>query len=152
MTRKVIASESVPYRTGVTSKASIGGHPLHPMIIPFPIAFLSGALLTDILYWYNNNPFWAEASFWLLVGGVVTGALAAILGLIDFMGIERMGNLLIVGIALVNLFLRWDDPESAIVWWGLLLSLVTGGLLVVTGWYGGELAYRHRVGVIEDDD
>ncbi len=162
MTKKVIVPEAIPHRTGITSKASIGGHPLHPMIIPFPIAFLSGALLTDIVYWYTNDPFWAQVSFWLIVGGVVTGVLAAVLGLIDFLGIERvrnhlsgwlhgMGNLLAIGVALVNLFMRWNDRTDPVLWWGLLLSAVTAVILVFTGWYGGELSYRHKIGVIEDD-
>ena len=65
------------------------GHPLHPALIPFPIAFLTGALVTDIVYWSTTNDFWARMSYWLIIAGLVMGALAAVLGLIDFLTIER---------------------------------------------------------------
>lgn len=147
---------------GVTSTASLAKHPLHPVLIPFPIAFLIGALVTDIVWWVMFTDFWAQMSFWLIASGLVTGVLAAILGLVDFFTIERVrahaagwihggGNALILILAAVNLWLRWDDVTTAVIPWGLALSAVIAILLGITGWYGGELAYRHKVGVIEED-
>src|SRR4051794_25975774 len=72
----------------VKSTASIGGHPLHPMIVPLPIGFLVGALLSDLGYLSVHSAFWAEATRWLLLGGLLTGILAALLGLIDFLTIS----------------------------------------------------------------
>src|SRR5690606_13528318 len=75
----------------VKSTAAIGGHPLHPIFIPFPIAFLIGALLTDLAYVGGTaDPFWARASLWLIAGGFIGGALAAVFGLIDFLTIRRV--------------------------------------------------------------
>ena len=54
------------------STAQIGGHPIHPMLIPFPIVCFIGAFLTDIVYNSNNDQGWATASFWLLGVGLVT--------------------------------------------------------------------------------
>lgn len=149
-------------KQGVTSTAAIGGHPLHPALIPFPIAFLTGALATDLAYWFTADSFWARASFWLLVAGIIMGALAAVLGLIDFLTIERArayttgwihagSNVTVLVLALINLWLRWGDNQAAaILPWGLLLSGIIAGLLGIAGWTGGELAYRHKVGVIEE--
>lgn len=145
---------------GVESTASIAGHPLHPMMIPFPIAFLTGALVTDIVYWITAADFWARVSLWLIVGGLVMGVLAAGLGAIDFFTIDRVRaltsgwihagvNVAVIIFALANLWLRWGDPAAAVWPAGVILSAITTVLLGVSGWYGGELSYRHKVGVIE---
>lgn len=145
---------------GVRSTASIRGHPIHPMLVPFPIAFLVGTLATDLVFWGVGDPFWARASVWLVGAGVVMGGLAAVFGLIDFLTIERarrpagwthfLGNLLAVILSLVSLLLRVGDPASAVLPGGLVLSFIVVGVLLVTGWMGGELAYRYKIGVIED--
>src|SRR3954471_17500016 len=75
------------------STAAVGGHPIHPMLIPFPIAFLCGALATDLAFWGTGDSFWARNSFWLLAAGLVTGVLAALFGLIDFLTIPRARSL-----------------------------------------------------------
>ncbi|MCA9970230.1 MAG: DUF2231 domain-containing protein [Anaerolineales bacterium] len=148
---------------GVKSTAAVAGHPMHPMLIPFPIAFLTGALVTDVIYWLNDVPFWAEMSFWLIVGGVVMGALAAVVGLIDFLTIARVRahtagwlhaglNAGALVLALLNLWLRWGARADGVLPWGVVLSVITAVLLGVSGWYGGELAYRHKVGVIDEVD
>lgn len=146
---------------GVRSRVTLGGHPVHPMLIPFPIALLTAALVTDIVFAWADNPFWAEMSFWLILGGFVTGALAALFGLIDFFGLEAarkhtagwihfLGNAGVLVLSLGNLLLRWGAPAPAIEPWGLLLSAVVAAILAVTGWYGGELSYRHKIGVIPE--
>lgn len=145
---------------GVRSTASIGGHPIHPMLVPFPIAFLVGALATDIVFAANGDPFWARASMWLLAAGAVMGALAALFGLTDFLTIRRargptgwvhfIGNLCAVIIAVVNVLLRGlGDMTAAVLPTGLILSIITVAILLLTGWMGGELAYRFKIGVID---
>lgn len=148
---------------GVRSTVSIGGHPIHPMLIPFPIAFLVGAFVTDIAFWGTTDPFWAQMSLWLVGAGFVMGVLAAIVGLTDFVTIARarehmdgwvhfLGNALVLLLALANLFLRLEDPVAGVLPSGIILSGVTAALLGVTGWYGGELAYRHKIGVVGHDE
>lgn len=146
------------HSTGVKSTASVAGHPIHPVLIPFPIAFLTGALLTDIAYLSTGDAFWARVSLWLIGVGLVTGILAGAVGAVDYFTIERVrdhsagnihaiGNVIVVILAAINLFVRWGDAGAAIAWWGLILSLITAAALGITGWYGGELSYRHKVGV-----
>ena len=143
---------------GVPSTAAIGRHPIHPMLVPFPIGFLVGALVSDIAYWMLRDAFWARASFWLVSAGLLTAAFAAIFGLTDFLTIRRarnavgwthfLGNLTVVVLTLVNLILRLGSRDGAILPWGLLISIVVGLCLLVTGWMGGELSFRYKVGVI----
>src|SRR5438045_1374591 len=96
------------------STAKIAGHPIQPMLVPFPIAFLVGTLISDLAYAATNDAFWAQASYWLLVGALVMAALAAIMGFIDFFGDARIrsgstawyhmgGNLVAVVLSLINL-------------------------------------------------
>src|SRR3984885_15693855 len=71
------------------STVSIAGHPVHAMLVPFVIAFYSGALLCDIAYASVMDPFWARAAFWLIGGGIVASAAAANIGLVGFIAGAR---------------------------------------------------------------
>ena len=88
--------------------------------------------------------------------------MAAIPGFIDFMTIDRVrnlwlswthmiANLIVVGLAVINAWLRWDDPVAGAQGIGLWLSLAQAALLFFSGWLGGELAYRYGIGAIRDD-
>jgi uncharacterized membrane protein len=143
------------------STARLLGHPIHPMLVPFPIAFFIGAFLADLAYLKTADAFWASAAVWLLGAGLLGAGLAAMAGLIDFVGDRRirslgaawvhmLGNLTVVVIELVNLALRLNDP-AALPSPGAYLSGVAFLLLGLTGWMGGELVFRHRVGISEAD-
>ena len=139
------------------STAQIGGHPIHPMLIPFPIVCFIGTFLADIIYVQSGNDGWASASLWLLGIGLVTAALAATAGVIDYLGDDRvrrlsdalkhmLANVTAVVIEAVNLALRIDNREfiaSTGVWLSGLVVLI----LLYSGWKGGELVYKHGVGV-----
>ena len=70
---------------GLPSTAAVLGHPIHPMLVPFPLAFLVGALATDLAASATRDPFWSRASAWLLGAGAVTGVLAGAVGSIDYL-------------------------------------------------------------------
>ncbi len=156
----VIESDEREYRdSGVPSTVAIAGHPLHPLIVTFPIAFLTATFATDLAYWFTRDPFWARGSYWLIIGGLVTGLLAAASGMMDFLKIDRVrqhsagwahmvGNVAALSLSLANLVLRWNDPVGAVLPTGIIISLVVAALLGLTGWYGAELVYRHKVAVI----
>ena len=79
--------ESEYLSNGVTSSVAIAGHPVHPIIVVFPVAFLTAAAGTDIGYWLTKDFFWARASTWLIGLGLVAGILAALVGMSDFLKI-----------------------------------------------------------------
>jgi uncharacterized membrane protein len=143
------------------STASIAGHPIHPMLIPFPIAFFVAALLCDLAFWQSANGAWATASTWLIGAGVIMAALAAIAGLTDVLGEPRIyalndawwhagGNVLVVLIQIYSWYARYTQGTDAVLPKGLILSLIVVGILLFTGWKGGEMVYRHRVGVTDE--
>ncbi|QSJ14483.1 DUF2231 domain-containing protein [Nostoc sp. UHCC 0702] len=156
----IIESDDREYRdSGVPSTVAIAGHPLHPLSVIFPIAFLAAALGSDFGYWLTRDFFWARASLWLIGLGLGGGLIAAAIGLSDFLKIERVRkrsagwahlilNVSILVLTLFNFLLRLGDAESGILPWGLLLSLVVGTLTSISGWFGAELSYRHKIGVV----
>ena len=156
----ILESHDTEYRdAGITSSVQIAGHPIHPAIVLFPIAFLVGAAGTDIGYWLTRDPFWARASLWLIGVGFAAGILAAITGFSEFFKVKRVrersagwlhmgGNVAVMVLSLINLVLRQGNPAQPIVYTGLAISVVVATLLGITGWYGGELSFRHKIGVI----
>ncbi len=163
--RAFVGPEQTPPRglrkPPIPSLAAIAGHPIHPMLVPLPIGALSFALVSDVAYAATRDPFWARASTALLAAGIVTGAAAGAVGSIDFTGrsqirdhgeswIHAGGNIAALALSAVNLAIRRSDAGRGALPTGIVLSAITGGILAVTGWMGGELSYRHRVGVTAD--
>lgn len=152
-----VSSVPLPSATvdAAPSTAAIAGHPIHPMLVPLPIGLLASAAISDLVAMNGGGKFWGRASRLLLRGGLATGALAGVFGAIDFLTIEQArrpegwihasGNATVLGLTAANLGIRGDDDQVPFV--GALLSVATASLLLVTGWMGGELSYRHRVGV-----
>lgn len=150
------------YDPEIKSTASIAGHPIHPMLIPFPVAFLVGALATDIAFLVTDDGFWARASLWLIGAGIVTALVAALFGFTDFATIKRirdhkiawwhMGlNLAAVALSVMNLLPRLGDAADAVMPLGIILSGLVAGALTISGWLGGEMSFRHKIGVYSGD-
>src|SRR5215213_3424873 len=140
------------------STAQVAGHPIHPMLIPFPVAFLVATLVSDLIFLRTGNPGWATASLWLLGAALVMAALAAVAGLIDFLGDERIrdlsaawhhmiGNVIAVLLSLWNWYRRYEGGDAAVIPTGLLISVIVVLILLYTGWRGWEMVYKHRVAV-----
>jgi len=140
------------------STAQIGGHPIHPMLVQFPIVCFILTLVCDVLYAQSHTEL-ASASTWLLIVGLVMGALAAVAGLTDFLGDKRIqgadaikhaaANVTAVVLEVVNLVLRLKNPDS-IGSTGVWISLVVVLILLYSGWMGGRLVYIHGIGVNDD--
>lgn len=152
------------YSRGIvmSSKASIGGHPLHPMLIPFPIALLVFSLVADIVYLWSQNPVWRDyVAFYTLLGGIVGGVAAAIPGLVDWSALKdpetiiianwhARANILTLLIFIASFLLRTSRGESFISDMPMIpVVLSVAGVigLAVAGWLGGELVFRRGVGV-----
>jgi uncharacterized membrane protein len=73
----------------MASPASIGGHPVHPMIIPFPIALWVFSLVADLIYLWRGNPVWRDyIAFYTLLGGIIGAVVAAVPGFIDWLSLN----------------------------------------------------------------
>jgi uncharacterized membrane protein len=140
------------------------GHPVHPMLIVFPLGLLSTAVIMDILYLITANEEFAFVAFWAIVVGVIGGLLAAVFGLIDWLAIPRdtrakgvglthgVGNVVIVVLFAISWLLRVGDPTYAPNILPFVLGLIGAGIALFTAWLGGELVYRLRVAVDDDAD
>ena len=140
------------------SKAKLLGHPIHPMLIVFPLGLLATAVAFDIVALVQNDSSWFHISFWMIAGGIIGGLLAAVFGLIDWLAIpsgtraKRIGlwhgglNVVVVLLFIVSWFIRnsaGQVPTTA----ALVLSFAAVVIALVGGWLGGELVDRLGVGV-----
>ena len=142
------------------SKAKILGHPIHPMLIPFPLGLLATAVIFNLIYLVWGNPSMATVAYWMVVAGIISGFVAAPFGLIDWIAIpagtraKSVG--LLHGLGNVVVLLRFsgswwlwrdapDRPETLVH----VLAFAGAGLSLLTGWLGGELVDRLSVGVDE---
>jgi uncharacterized membrane protein len=143
------------------SSANIAGHPMHPILITLPIGLFVGTLLFDIVFWQTGRDAFATGALWLLGAGIVGAALAAVTGLIDFLGDRRVrglgdawqhaiGNVIMVLVQLFSFYERYRYGTSAVVPLGISLSLIAVLIMLFTGWKGGEMVFRHRVAVYDE--
>jgi uncharacterized membrane protein len=142
------------------SRAKLLGHPVHQMLIVFPLGLLAMAVIFDLLAIGLGSGYWSEISYWMIAAGVVTGLLAAPFGFIDWLAIPAgtrakrigavhgLGNVAVVVMFGLSWWLRSPAPNAPEAL-PLALSFAAGGLALFTGWLGGELVDRLAVGVDE---
>lgn len=150
----------------MASKASIFGHPIHPMIIPFPFALWTFSFVADVMYLWRGNERWALAAFYTLAAGLVGGIVAAIPGVIDWLAIKDREvakianwharlNVIAIIVFAIDFYLRWRSagliPKEGISL-PFILSLFGVILISISGWLGGDLSYKHGVGVAPQHD
>lgn len=144
------------------SSASIGKHPLHPMIIPLPIGLWIFSIVADIIFKMGwGGAAWNDAAFYTIGAGIVGALVAALPGMIDLTGItnpktKSIGiwhmsfNLIAVVVYGIDLWLRTRRPAGDIL--PIMLSVVGIILITISGWLGGELVYVRGVAVEEPPD
>jgi uncharacterized membrane protein len=142
------------------ARARLFGHPIHQMLIVFPLGLLATAVIFDVIALVTGNTRWAEIAYWLIAAGIIGGLAAAPFGLIDWLGVpggtraKRIGllhgggNLVVVLLFAGSWLLRRDNPLAPETL-ALVLSFAGAALALVTGWLGGELVDRLGVGVDE---
>jgi uncharacterized membrane protein len=141
----------------MSTRVSIAGHPLHAMLVTIPIGLWVFSLVSDIVFVSTGDTQWATTAYFTLGGGIVGALLAAVPGLLDFLGlhdarerrvatIHLVLNLAIVAIQAANFWLRSQaTPGAANL--PMLISVVAIAALVVSGWLGGQLV--HVLGVTQ---
>jgi uncharacterized membrane protein len=140
----------------MSTPASIARHPIHPILVAFPIGLWVFSLASDIIALVWGSPNWKNAALYTMVGGIAGALLAAIPGFIDWFSlrtaqVQRLGtihmvlNLVLVALFSVNAWIRLALAVPDAI--PLTLSIVGVLLLGVSGWLGGEMVYVHRVGV-----
>jgi len=140
------------------SRAKLLGHPIHQMLIVFPLGLLATAVLFDVVHLVTGAPRWAEMAYWLIAVGVGSGLVAAVFGLIDWLAVPRgtrakriglqhaLGNAGVLALFGASWALRTDAPGDP-AFAEMVPSFVGAGLSLVSAWLGGELVDRLGVGV-----
>ena len=146
----------------MASRASIGGHPIHPMLIPFPIGLLVFSFISDLIFLWKGNPIWRDyVAFYTLLAGIIGAAAAAIPGLIDWATLTEPAivkvanwharvNIITLLIFVGSFYLRTTSGAAWIPNLPMLpfiLSIVGLVGLTIAGWLGGELVFKHGVAV-----
>lgn len=141
------------------SKAKLLGHPIHPMLVVFPLGLLASSLGFDVGYLTTENPEFATVSFWLISAGILGGLLSALFGAIDWWAIPSHtrakaiglwhggGNVVVVLLFIGTWWLRSQAPGYTPSSLAIALSCCAVLLALITGWLGGELVDRLGVGV-----
>ena len=140
----------------MSSPASIGKHPIHPMLVVFPIGLWIFSFICDLIHLFvSPNPIWSDVAFYCIGGGIVGALLAAIPGFIDYLSLTDTRTkkiatyhlvLNLVGVVLfaANFGLRYTGRGDSLP---IILSAITLVGVGISGWLGGELVYVHGVGV-----
>jgi uncharacterized membrane protein len=161
---ETVASQLQQAKRPVTPLAGPYGHPFHPILVTVPIGAWVMSLVFDLVSRWSGEPeVFVKAAYWLIVGGLIAAAVAAVFGLLDLFAIPRRTRAFKVGLAhlvlnvvVLALFAgsvaaridHLDEGDSTTT--GVVLSAVALGLLAVSGWLGGMLAYHYGVRVADE--
>jgi uncharacterized membrane protein len=141
-------------------KATIAGHPLHPMLVTFPIGCFVAAVVADIVSIWAGPVFWAAMSTWLLLFGVLGALLAAFFGFVDYLSAPMSAQAkyqaswhMTLNVAAIVVFglacaIRFLDHTSPVGYGVTGVGIV---VLAIAGFLGGDVAHRHLVGSSESD-
>jgi len=148
------------------SKATIGGHPIHPMLIPFPIALWATSFAVDVLFYFVRHQTLLVTAKFMIAAGCLAAIAAAIPGIIDWLGIKNGEvkkvanwharlNIAALVVFAISLFLRMNSYSDLVgrrLTIPFLLSLVGVILISISGWLGGELVFRYGIGQTRDEE
>lgn len=143
--------------TDTDTRIAFAGHPIHAMLVAFPIALTVCTFGADILYWWTGDGFWARVGLWAIGTGFLMGILAGLSGTAELLLVPGIRTRpaswthFVIAVALLtmlgaNFGLRLTGYEDAILPFGILLSALCVGFTGLTGWHGGKLVFDYQLG------
>jgi len=148
------------------SKASIAGHPIHPMLIPFPLALWATSFAVDVLFYFLRHPTLLIIAKFMIAAGCLGAIAAAIPGIIDWLTIKngdvkRVANwharlnvaaLVVFAISFFLRMGRYSELVGRRLTLPFLLSIVGVILISISGWLGGGLIFRYGIGPTREEE
>lgn len=139
------------------SKVAIAGHPLHAMMVAFPITLAFCTFAADALYWWTGDAFWPRVALWSAGVGFVVGVLAGVVGTIELLAVKGirlrtaswthfMLAMMLLSLLGANWIIRLDAAHTIVLPWGILMSSVSAAMTAITGWHGGKLVFDYQIG------
>ena len=140
------------------SAIAVAGHPIHAMLVHFPIALVISTLGIDVFYWWTGDPFWLEVGRWSAGAAFASAVLASVAGTLELLAVagirvrvaswnHAVSAMVLVSIAGANAGLRLYLPEQTLPN-GLILSTLAAIATGFAGWHGGKLVFDHGVGLL----
>lgn len=148
----------------ISSVVALAGHPIHAMLVSFPIALVMATLGSDVFFWWTADPFWARAALWASGFAFWLGVLASLAGMAELLlvrGIRTraaswnhaVAAMMLLSVAGTNWGMRVGDHVAAVLPLGVFLSALASVLVMLAGWHGGKLVFHHGVGImVEEND
>jgi uncharacterized membrane protein len=148
---------------GTESLVALAGHPIHAMMVAFPIALTLATLGSDVFYWWTADPFWARAALWACGAAFWLGIAAGIAGTAELLLVPGIRNraaswthaiaaMMLLSILGLNWGLRLNADETVILPLGLALSCLSTLFVGIAGWHGGKLVFDHGIGIMISTD
>ena len=143
------------------SRIALAGHPIHAMLITYPIALAFLTLFADGMFWWTGDAFWPRMAVWTAGIAFVMGVLAGITGTVELLMVPGIRirapswthfilACTLLSVMGVNWGYRLPDPQAAVLPFGLLTSALAVGMTTVTGWHGGKLVFDYQIGTQQD--
>ncbi len=148
------------------SRAALGGHPIHPMLVPIPIGLFVWTLVADIVYLATGKEqMWYDIAFWSGIAAWISALVAALPGFVDFLLMavrsdardlavyHMLMNVTIVALYFVAMMLMLDNNavDGGALTGVVVLHAIGSGMLLVSGWIGGEMVFRHHLAIVPDN-
>ncbi|MDO9639910.1 MAG: DUF2231 domain-containing protein [Pseudotabrizicola sp.] len=145
----------------VESTVAIAGHPLHAMMVAFPITLAFCTFAADGLYWWTGDAFWPRVALWSAGVGFVIGVLAGVVGTVELLAVRGIRvrsaswthfilAVMLLSLLGANWVIRQGDAEAIVLPWGMLVSAICAGMTAITGWHGGKLVFDYQIGTKDD--
>lgn len=139
------------------TRIAVAGHPIHAMLVTFPIALTVCTFGADLLYWWTGDAFWARAALWAIGAGFLIGLLAGLAGTAELVLVPGIRSRppswthFVIAVALLSMLganfgMRLTGYEDAVLPFGILLSALCVGFTGLTGWHGGKLVFDYQLG------
>ena len=142
----------------LASAIALMGHPIHAMLVHFPIALVIATLGSDLFYWLTGDPFFQRTGLWAAGFAFGTGLLASLVGTAELLLVKgirvrvaswnhAIAAMTLLAVMAANWGVRLAAPDTVLPH-GLFLSVLATGLAGLAGWHGGKLVFDHGVGIV----
>lgn len=139
------------------SRVAIAGHPMHAMMVAFPITLAFCTFAADALYWWTGDLFWPRAAVWAAGVGFVIGVMAGLVGTVELLTVPGIRirsaswthfilAMMLLSLLGANWMIRLGDATAMVLPWGIMISAVAAGMTAITGWHGGKLVFDYHIG------
>lgn len=143
----------------IQSIVAVAGHPIHAMLVHFPIMLVLATFGADVFFWWSGDPFWPRVALWSAGFGFGLGVLASLAGTAELLFVEGIRRraaswthataaMMLLAVAGANWGVRIDNLVGVVLPLGLSLSALASVFVALAGYHGGKLFFDHGIGTM----